>query len=253
MKFLLALFALLSFNAVADVSKYYPTELVQKIQQGSKDQQLKESIFLLLNKNHKSVGYNEAKRQLFGKLHLKKGNTGYYVHDVYCRKDFKSGVGPGSVPDQNKINCEHTWPQSKFTSQFPEQIQKSDLHHLFPTDSRANSTRGNYNFADVTENKNLDEDNCDASKSGPSVVSGGDNFFEPPSEHKGNVARALFYFSVKYKIAINDKEEEFLRRWDDLDPIDQEEMDRNNEIANIQTSRNPFIDFANLADQISNF
>ena len=41
--------------------------------------------------------------------------------------------------------------------------------------------------------------------------------------------------------------------WIDLDPIDQEEMERNNEIANIQTSRNPFIDFPNLADQISNF
>ena len=84
-------------------------------------------------------------------------------------------------------------------------------------------------------------------------MSGGDNFFEPPKEHKGNVARALFYFSVKYKIAINDKEEEFLKRWDDLDPIDDEERARNDEIANIQMSRNPFIDFPNLADQISNF
>ena len=52
---------------------------------------------------------------------------------------------------------------------------------------------------------------------------------------------------------INDKEEEFLRRWNDLDPIDQEEVERNEAISKIQVSRNPFIDFPNLADQVSNF
>lgn len=253
MKALLILFSLFSLNALGESTNYYPGDLTQKIEQGLKDQQLKDALFLHLHKNHRSVGYNEAKRQLFGKLHLKKGNNGYFVFDVYCRKEFKSGVGPGSIPDQNKLNCEHTWPQSKFTTQFPEQIQKSDLHHLFPTDSRANSTRGNYNFADVTQNKNLDTTNCNASKSGPSVLSGGDHFFEPPKEHKGNVARALFYFSVKYKMPINDKEEEFLRRWNDLDPVDEEERERNSAIADIQRSRNPFIDFENLADQIANF
>lgn len=233
---------------------FYPQALVQKIEKRQiKDQELETQIFDLLSKNHKSLTYKEAKRFLFGQLHLKNGPEGYYVHDVYCKKDFTSGVGPGSVPDQNKVNCEHTWPQSKFTSSFPANVQQSDLHHLFPTDSRANSTRGNYDFADVSENRNISDDECTSSKSGPSVTTGGNNYFEPPSEHKGNVARALFYFAVRYKMEINKDQEEFLRRWDKLDPIDDEERARNEQIEKIQKTRNPFVDFEGLADQVSNF
>ncbi len=248
------LFLALCLPFIIHAGQYYPEALVQKIEKNQiKDQSLKDALFEVLSKSHKALTYKEAKRFLFGTLHLKSGSDGYYVHDVYCKKDFTTGVGPGSVPDQNKVNCEHTWPQSKFTGQFPANVQQSDLHHLFPTDSKANSTRGNYQFAEVSENRNITDSNCLSSKSGPSVLEGGNNFFEPPTDHKGNVARALFYFSVKYKIAIDQNQEEFLRRWDKLDPIDDEEKTRNNEIEKIQKSRNPFIDFPDLAESVSNF
>ncbi len=235
-------------------STYYSKDTLEKIDNGTlTNQTLKDNLLRVLNSTHRSVGYNTAKRFLFGQLHLKNSEQGYYVHDVYCRIDYQKGVGPNQVPDQNQINCEHTWPQSKFSSRFPDEIQKSDLHHLFPTDSKANSTRGNFHFADVSENKSGNLSHCGSSKSGPSVLEGGDHFFEPPTEHKGNVARALFYFSVKYSIAIDDKEEEFLRRWNDLDPIDAEEIARNEAIFQIQNSRNPFIDIVNLDDSIQNF
>ncbi len=250
MKRILLILAILPILAQAG---YYPETLNQKIQQRKiSEDELKTALFDLLSSTHKPLTYKEAKKYLFGTLHLKSNNGEYFIHDVYCRKDFSSG-GPGSVPDQNKVNCEHTWPQSKFTSGFPANVQQSDLHHLFPTDSRANSTRGNFEFAEVKENRNVTDSECLSSKSGPSVLDGGDNFFEPPSEHKGNVARALFYFSVRYKIHISDNQEEFLRRWDKLDPIDDEEKNRNNSIEKIQKSRNPFVDFPDLADSIKNF
>ena len=44
------------------------------------------------------------------------------------------------------MNTEHTWPQSKGATG----AAKSDLHHLFPTDSKANSIRGNHPFGIVT-------------------------------------------------------------------------------------------------------
>ncbi|MGZ3809625.1 MAG: endonuclease I family protein, partial [Bacteriovorax sp.] len=131
------------------------------------------------------------------------------------------------------------------------ELQKSDMHHLFPADAKANSTRGNYEFAEVVENLNLK--NCDASKSGASVVSGGRTFFEPPSEHKGNVARALFYFSVRYKMALSQEQQTFLRKWNEQDPVDDAEMARNDAIEKLQGDRNPFIDFPNLAQDISHF
>ncbi len=216
-----------------------------------KDDALKLELFKLASKNHKAVGYNPAKKFLFGQLHLVKGSEGYYVKDLYCEINYTKGVGPGNLPDQNQLNCEHTWPQSKFTGAFPTELQKSDMHHLFPTDSKANSTRGNFEFADVTENRNLK--NCDTSKSGPSVTSGGNTYFEPPTSHKGNVARALFYFSVRYKMPIGEAQEEFLKRWNHLDPVDDEEMARNSAIEKLQGNRNPFIDRPELIDQISDF
>lgn len=211
----------------------------------------KEALYKITSAGHHALGYSRAKQYLFGELHLEKNNSGYYVKDLYCEINYTKGVGPGNVPDQNQLNCEHTWPQSKFTGAFPTELQKSDLHHLFPTDSKANSVRGNFEFAEVTENRNLS--NCSASRSGPSVISGGNTYFEPPLTHKGNVARALFYFSVRYKIAISDVQEEFLRRWNDLDPVDDAERSRNDAISKLQGNRNPFIDHPEYVNQISNF
>ncbi|TDP55400.1 endonuclease I [Bacteriovorax stolpii] len=236
MIFLLASF--ISFNAFA----FAPNP---------KDDALKLDLFKIAMKNHKALGYNPAKKALFGQLHLEKGPEGYFVKDLYCEINYTKGVGPGNMPDQNQLNCEHTWPQSKFTKAFPNELQKSDLHHLFPTDSKANSTRGNFEFADVVKNENLS--NCDASRSGASVTSGGHTYFEPPTSHKGNVARAIFYFSIRYKMPIGDAQEEFLRRWNQLDPVDDAEMARNNAIEKLQGNRNPFIDHPELIDQISDF
>jgi deoxyribonuclease-1 len=212
---------------------------------------LKAELFLQTSKNHKAVGYNPAKKYLFGQLHLAQNAQGYYVKDLYCDIEFTKGIGPGNLPDQSQLNTEHTWPQSKFTKAFPNDLQKSDLHHLFPTDSKANSTRGNFPFAEVTENQNLK--NCPASRSGPSTISGGKTFFEPPLSHKGNVARALFYFSVRYKMPIDADQEEFLRRWSQLDPVDDAEMTRNNAIEKLQGNRNPFIDHPEYVDAIGDF
>ncbi|MBC7713656.1 MAG: endonuclease [Rhizobacter sp.] len=216
-----------------------------------KDTGLKADLYAQVVKGHHPVGYDKAKTLLFGQLYLEHDDKGYFITDLYCGIHYTKGVGPGNLPDQNQLNTEHTWPQSKFVGSAPKETQKSDLHHLFPTDSKANSTRGNFAFADVTENMNLK--NCNSSKSGPSVTSGGNTFFEPPLSHKGNVARALFYFSIRYKVSIDAAQEEFLRRWNDLDPVDDAERSRNDAIEKLQGNRNPFIDHPEYVDQIADF
>jgi hypothetical protein len=242
-------------TAFADLS-YYPADLANKIETHAiKDEALKSALNTLTSTNQVVLGYDGARKLMFGKFFLKNDGTGNFISDVYCQKKFgkSAGVGPGTIPDGTKINCEHTWPQSKFTLAYPAEMQKSDLHHLFPSDSKANSIRGNDDFVDVShDNGALTQDNCSISKYG-SPVAGGHDGFEPPLTHKGNVARALFYFSVRYKIAIPKSEEQVLRRWNDLDPVDQEEMDRNNAIQAVQGNRNPFIDFPGLANDISKF
>lgn len=200
---------------------------------------------------HKSVGYNTARKLLMGQLHLQGSSGDYSVYDVYCDRDFTSPeVGPGKVPASASLNTEHTWPQSRFNGSMGKDIQKSDLHHLFPTDSEMNGVRGNHKFGDVDVPRKVLK--CPAVKIG-TANGGSEQIFEPPTDHKGNVARALFYFSVRYKISIDPREENFLKSWSRLDPVDQAERDRNDAIAKIQGIRNPFVDYPELAEDIADF
>lgn len=253
----------------AELHSYYPLKL-KTVMNSSDSDTIKDYLFKVLNSSHqkvngsndvlgcgngkgecysqKSLGYKGARKVLFGKLHLDKDAEGYFIKDVYCRKEFRrrhTRMGPGQIPNSNILNCEHTWPQSKFTPRFNKGMQKSDLHHLYPTDSNANSIRGNYSFDDV--NGSVVRDDCTASRS----VRGGS--FEPPAEHKGNVARAYFYFATRYQMKINSKQEAVLKRWHIEDPVDAEEIERNNLIYIVQNNRNPFIDMPELVDLISDF
>lgn len=270
---LVLLIAIFSLNAQA-FEKYYPLEALNKFQDPSiSAPELKETIFQVLNQVHiitedqhdqlsdvcpikakclsqkDNVSYKTARIILFGELHLKKENNQYFLNEVYCNNKIgaSAGVGPGKIPNPDAVNCEHTWPQSKFTSQFPAGLQKSDLHHLYPSDMRANSTRSNYPFAEV--DGRVVNSNCLDSKIGNAI---GSNIksFEPPLEHKGNVARAIFYFSVRYNMALSSTEKDYLVEWNKIDPVDEEERIRNQKIMDFQGNRNPFIDYPELIERI---
>ena len=207
---------------------------------------------------HHPLGYDTARRKLFGVLHLETLTSGEYaVTDVYCEqsftdRDFKGEktFGPDLVPSSgNIINTEHTWPQSRFTGRFPRNTQKSDLHHLFPTDSLMNSRRSSLRFGKVV--KVTEPLRCPIAKLGHQE--NGEIVFEPPVKHKGNIARALFYFATRYQMKISPAEELALREWDKEDPVDAAEFERNNQIERFQGNRNPFIDFSDLANQVGSF
>lgn len=197
----------------------------------------------------RNISYKQARQYLFGLLHLEKERSDYFVEDQYCQNliSERDGVGPGKIPNSQKINCEHTWPQSRFNRRLSIELQKTDIHHLYPVDSRANSSRGNIPFGEV---RNESSSLCQASKRGPTA--NGTIAFEPPDQHKGNVARAVFYFSLRYDTIISEEEENYLREWHRLDPVDEQELIRNEKIYQIQGNRNPFIDDAELVELIHN-
>lgn len=226
---------IISFSANAKLSpQYSESAVLQKAEE-------------MARHNHHSIGYSSARRDLLGDLYLEREDNSYFITDVYCENDYKS-PGPGRVPNNNVINVEHTWPQSKFGGR-DRGMQKSDLHHLFPTDSQLNSTRGNHPFGEVEHPSKVLK--CQISKIGRN--SKGQTVFEPPNAHKGNVARALFYFSIRYDLKIDATQEEVLRAWHKQDPVDEEEFIRNEEIQEIQGNLNPFITNPEYVDFISNF
>jgi len=196
-----------------------------------------------------SLGYSGVKAFLLSRYYVVTTGAGSSITDVYCEKDY-SVPGPVAVPNPAILNIEHTWPQSRFTGKYSKDLQKADAHHLFPSDSEINSVRGNYPFGEVVRDQKVLK--CNVSRFGQSA-NPGQLVFEPPVRHRGNVARALFYFSVRYHMPIDTQQEAFLKDWHKRDPVDQEEMNRNNEVFKVQGNRNPFVDMPYLVEQIRNF
>ena len=271
MKKMFALLCLIPFTLLANT--YYPDGFENMAKTGAiKDQQLKDKIFKVLNSFHKKVpgkndvvleqcapgtcysqtilGYSSARDYLFGMLDLKEDTKGYYLVYVYCHTEYRGpDVGKLRTPKARVVNCEHTWPQSLFSKDFNNEMQKSDLHHLFVTRNDANLVRSSHPFGD-------NEGKPAVSDCNHSTIGGARNstlVFEPPREHKGNVARALFYFSIRYKLPIDDFTERTMRAWNKDDPVNIDDLARNDQIYALQNNRNPFVDFPELIDLISDF
>ena len=81
------------------------------------------------------------------------------------------------------------------------------------------------------------------------------NTFEPRDVHKGEVARAMFYFVTRYQnySSFLDGQEQILRQWHNMFPPTQVENKRCEDIYFYQKNRNPFIDYPQLVDRISSF
>ncbi|MCK5883699.1 MAG: endonuclease [Bacteriovoracaceae bacterium] len=186
-----------------------------------------------LIKNHKSMSYDSARRIMFSKI----DNHGGRVCSVYSDRCLSTkGLPPNRI-----MNCEHSWPQSKGAVG----VAQSDLHHLFPSGSKENSTRSSHPFCEI-----------ELSDTATKSVIGKRNgrvCYEPKDGHKGDLARAMFYFALRYDKKVNTFQEQFFRKWNREDRVSFKEVDRNNIIENYQGNRNPFIDHPELVDLISDF
>ncbi len=141
-------------------------------------------------------------------------------------------------------NCEHVVPQSWFGEREP---MRGDLHHLFACESSCNSFRRNTPYFEFPE---FDE----AVRKGCGMADG--NRFEP-SHGKGPVARATFYFLMRYPGEINRTEGEYdekrlklLLEWHRQEPPGDYERHRNAAIFATCGNRNPLIDFPDWAGKI---
>lgn len=124
----------------------------------------------------------------------------------------------------------------------------SDAHHIRVANGQENSSRNNKNYGNV---------GTSTVYAGPSGTQG--------SWH-GDVSRALFYMAVRFNglNVVNGDPSEYngtnpsgnigdlatLLTWNNTDPTDDFEMNRNNYIYTWQMNRNPFIDYPLLADYI---
>jgi endonuclease I len=195
--------------------------------------------------NQAVLSYYDARNAFFSQLDNRSGE----VECVYTGRKIKTT----GIPDPNQFNCEHSWPQSKGSDVEPA---KTDIFHLYPAWETANTKRSNYAFGKVTRNITWQDG---GSKLGQADGSS-DIIFEPRDQHKGNIARSMFYYATRYgnRKGANDSQgfltsmESTLRLWNVLDTVDAAERNRNEGIAKIQLRRNPYIDHPEFADRIYN-
>lgn len=208
---------------------------------------------------HTSLTYNSARAFLFGTLHLAgSAKDGFMLETYYCgtiltNDDFgsKNALGENKIPNNNIVNVEHAWPQSHFTHKFPKNMQKTDLHILFPEISKVNSVRGNYPYGEVEKPINSPCANTVNVSLGFSKEN--ERVFEPIDDVKGDMARATFYYVTRYQVNLDKNQEAYLRYWHKADPVNEHERMRNERIFEVQQVRNPYVDMPELVDQIADF
>lgn len=138
-------------------------------------------------------------------------------------------------------NREHVWPQSAMPVSASNNVTNmaSDLHNLKPADPSENSSRGN----DYFDNASLGD------------------AYEPRDEVKGDIARILLYMVVMYdQLTLVDGTPNLgnyemgllsvLLQWNEQDPVDEFERNRNDVIFSYQGNYNPFIDYPEFAELI---
>ena len=175
--------------------------------------------------------YGRQVRKILGWMHAMPASV--FAGSLKCWKK-KVCLSPGGKPLNAADCCGTTSP--KFKS------MQADMHNLFPaiqTDTLANEDIDESPFGGMQEYQfceNKDRDSYGLRK-----------------EIRGDVARAHFYMSVRYKIRIPEEREGVLRTWHLNDPPDEWEEKRNTSIEMIQGNRNPFIDHPELAERVRNF
>ena len=194
------------------------------------------------------------------------------VMEFYSQTSIDKAWGKGN---QGTWNREHVWCKSLSNDVWNESYGGSDMHHIRPVESGLNSARNNSPYGEVSSSANAlyYED----SNNNPVALGGHkeNDVFEPLDNVKGDVARIIFYLYTHYNdysnvggttngsggkfgdldfsFIVDGSEEqaiETLLTWNELDPVSQQEEDRNEAVASYQGNRNPFIDHPEYADYI---
>ena len=221
---------------------------------------LRSTLTTLVNTNYVRFSYS-GENGTVGKLKLVDSYDNDYVECIYTGLRIEKANTGSNTGSWNK---EHIWAKSHgFNDEKYDAY--SDMHHLRVSEANINSKRSNSYFAKVNEPTSTDS----YGNKWTTTV------FEPRDEVKGDIARMLFYMTVKYNgteskdglnlvLKLTDDASLIysdtntgannyggvhylgllseLVKWHYQDPVDEREIFRNNQIYSLQLNRNPFID-----------
>lgn len=198
---------------------------------------LRTALRALVNQKNNTVGYNGLRSYM-------KYTDAYQGSASKLMLFYSSGTTTSTWDSGKSWNREHMWPQSLGGT-----AVEADLHAMRPVDPTANSSRNNNKYGETGSSAKTMKT---SSKNG-SLVCGYyyNGVFEPKDNVKGDCARVVLYDYVMAS-SMSSVTEVFtdvntLLNWCKNDPVDTFEMSRNDVVQSIQGSRNPFIDYPELA------
>ena len=213
-------------------------------------------LFNFLVDNYKTstvLGYDTARDTMY----LRIDRHGGEVECIYTEyaMTLPDGVDPSSYLYNNGsgIDCEHVWPQSMYDEDGVQgNPMKSDMHHLRPSKSNVNSSRGNKPYNEIADQytntwywltyqqSSIPTSNIDR------YSESGSSYFEPREDVKGDLARSVVYFYTMYSTVADqsffNSQISTMRDWHEMDPPDESEIERTMKIASYQSNiPNPYI------------
>jgi endonuclease I len=263
--FFFQFFLLLALSLAAQIPTGYYSAA-----EGKTEAALKSQLATIISANYDDNGYDGLYNIYKTSDNLPNGK----VWDMYSVKAdgtanyyFSHGSATcGSYGGEGDCyNREHTFCDSWLGNATP---QRSDAHHLIPTDGYVNNRRSSFPHGKV---KTASWTSTNGSKLGTSDPATGysGTVFEPIDEYKGDFARMYFYVATRYESKIggwanNGSANQILAgnaypaykswfytlmlAWNSLDPVSTKEINRNNVIYGFQNNRNPYIDYPDLAE-----
>jgi len=263
--FFFQFFLLLALSIAAQIpSGYYSAA------EGKTEAALKSQLATIISANYDDNGYdglyniyktsdNLPNGKVWDMYSVKADGTAnyYFAHGSETCGSYKT--------EGDCYNREHTFCDSWLGNATP---QRSDAHHLIPTDGYVNNRRSSFPHGKV---KTASWTSTNGSKLGTSDPTTGysGTVFEPIDEYKGDFARMYFYVATRYESKIggwanNGSANQILAgnaypaykswfytlmlAWNSLDPVSTKEINRNNVIYGFQNNRNPYIDYPELAE-----
>jgi endonuclease I len=111
-------------------------------------------------------------------------------------------------------------------------------------DAGTNSRRGNNPYGEV------EDATWTGGGSSFGTKAGGGTVFEPRDEHKGNAARSMLYFAMRYGYTLSADELALYKAWSALDPVDDREIARSLAIGELQGAANPYVVCPGLVERL---
>ena len=218
--------------------------------------------------NHTTLGYGNlwGAYENVDYIEGKTNDAGQYkVFDYYSDKAFYFNGDSTSVSGMNK---EHVAPKSWWGGSTKIPVG-NDLIQVIPSEAGANSAKSNYPLGVVVGSPSYPSSGVSNTRVKTGHDANGDMVFEPCDEYKGDFARIYFYVATCYPdvaweertdAVVSFVQEDYptlkpaitpmLLQWHRQDPVSEWEKTRINRVYEVQSNRNPFVDFPELAEYI---